>query len=483
MINSEAIKKTDMLIFLPTYNEAENIEPMVNRILKLNLAADLLIIDDGSLDGTGKIADALAQHHSNVSVIHRNEKGIGGAHLRGIRFAYDKGYRVLVTLDADFSHAPEDISAFIENSQDNAVVVGTRFKRKSSLKEWSFYRKIMTHLGHFLTRILLRLPYDSSGGFRLYRLDKIDRTYFEKIRSSHYEFFFESLTVLHINAFRIGEVPIDLPKRVYGHSKMQFTHMIKGLLRLFRLSIILLLARKQLTQSCALSKAFDPEVARTEWDSYWSKKSGNIERAAYDMLAKFYRYRFIQPNLAKFIQKYFKPGANLLHAGCGGGEVDIAVVGYANITALDLSPAAIKRYSQLHGDRCKNIVGNILHIDMPDGSFDGVYNLGVMEHFQENEVIEVLKEMSRVIKPNGKLVLFWPPRYGVSVIALHIIHFVLNRILRRNVKLHPDEPSKLHSKKKLVSLLNLAELELEEFSFSIRDAFTYVVVVAGKRQV
>ena len=479
---STSNKLHDTLLLIPTYNESDNIIQLIEQILELNLGIDILIVDDNSSDGTGEIADQISIQHSNIFVIHRPDKGIGGAHLTGVNYAYEKEYQVLITMDADFSHSPKDIPLFMEQGKHCEVVVGTRFKRKDSLKEWSLYRKALTNLGHFLTQTLLRLPYDASGGFRLYRLDKINKSYFDKITSCNYEFFFESLTLLHINGFRIHEVPINLPKRVYGHSKMRAIHMFIGLYRLLRLSFILLLTRKRLIKADFSNQRFNAETARLEWDSYWSNKNTQVERATYDVIAKFYRYQFIKPNLSRFIKKYFKQEASLLHAGCGGGEVDINVVKYANVTALDISPAAIDRYNRLHGKRCKSIIGNIFHMQVADESFDGVYNLGVMEHFQEQEVIDVLREMSRVIKPSGKLVLFWPPVYGLSVIALHLIHFVLNSILKRNVKLHPDEPSKIRSKQQLLRWLDLAGLELEEFSFSIRDAFTYAVVVASKRQ-
>lgn len=478
------INKKELLIFVPTYNEVENIGDLIDRIQKLKLSADILIVDDNSTDGTGTIVEKMTKESPNIVLIHREAKlGIGSAHLVGIQYAYNHGYKFLVTMDADFSHSPEDIPLFINKGKEYEIVVGTRFANEQSLKDWSIFRKMLTHLGHFLTRTFLKLPFDTTGGFRFYNLEKINRLYFNKIASSNYEFFFESLAILHINNFRIAEIPIDLPKRVYGHSKMRLQHALWSLIRLFILSFTLMMARRRLTVIDEPTKKFNPEKTRREWDVYWSKKTNQVERRAYDLIARFYRYALIKPNLKWFIRKYFQPKAKLLHAGCGGGEVDTGIVNYAQVTAMDISPAAIQRYNQLHSKASKGILGNIMNIDVPNESFDGVYNLGVMEHFQKEEVIEILKEMARVIKPNGRLVLFWPPSYGLSVLGLHLIHFVLNRILRRNVELHPQEPSKIPSKRKLLNWLNLANLELEEFSFSIRDAYTYVVVVAKKRSI
>jgi SAM-dependent methyltransferase len=104
-----------------------------------------------------------------------------------------------------------------------------------------------------------------------------------------------------------------------------------------------------------------------------------------------------------------------------------------------------------------------------------------MEHFEEDQLRQILAEFNRTLKPGGRLVLFWPPVYGLSVIALRIIHFVLNRVMRRNVQLHPPEPSKVRSRRQIQKLLGESDFDLETFSFGIRDAFTYAVIVAAKR--
>ncbi len=229
---------SNTLIFMPTYNEAGHVPILINRIREILGAVDILIIDDNSTDGTGELIDELAEEDDHIHAIHRTEKlGIGSAHLKGIQYAFDNGYKILVTMDSDLVHKPEDIPAFLKASQVSDVVIGTRFQRKGSLAEWSIFRKVLTHLGHILTRILLRHNFDATGGFRVYRLDRISNSTFDIVSARDYEFFYTSLTILHINGHPITEIPIELPGRAYGQSKMQIRHMAKSVFLMVMLGI------------------------------------------------------------------------------------------------------------------------------------------------------------------------------------------------------------------------------------------------------
>jgi dolichol-phosphate mannosyltransferase len=229
-------KKT--LIFIPTYNEGENVEPMCERLLRLALGADIVFMDDASPDGTGDVLDALARKHPAVSVIHRAGKlGIGSAHLEGIAFAYDHGYRRLVTLDADFTHTPEKIPAFLARAESSDVVIGSRHIGTESLPGWSVFRKALTKFGHVLTERLLGMSHDATGAFRVYNLETIPRELFGLVQSRGYAFFFESLLILYRNSFSIAEVPIKLPARSAGHSKMSFREIERSVKTLFELSL------------------------------------------------------------------------------------------------------------------------------------------------------------------------------------------------------------------------------------------------------
>ena len=473
--------RNEILIFTPTYNEADNIGLLVRQLLALGLRADILVMDDNSPDGTGDIVSEMAQGHPNLRLRKRaGKEGIGSAHLAALRQAKSEGYAFLVTLDADFSHKPQDIPRLLELTENHDVVVGSRFQLESSLREWNWFRRFLTRFGHLLTRVLLKLPYDASGALRLYRLERVPGALLDRIESRDYEFFFESLTLLHLAGLRIGELPVELPARTYGHSKMRLRHMVRGLLRLFRLAGKLAIARSR-AAGVAPTASSDPEAMRSSWDKYWEGSGRSASKSAYDVIARFYRNYLIKPTLNRFIKRTFAPHAELVHAGCGGGEVDTDVVRYAKVTAVDISPIAISKYRASHGAQAECMVMDIFRLSHIGRRFDGLYNLGVMEHFEEDQIRKILSEFNRTLKPGGRLVLFWPPVYGLSVIALTIIHFVLNRILRRNVQLHPAEPSKVRSRSQVRKLLDESDFNLESFSFSVRDAFTYAVIVAVKR--
>ncbi len=464
-----------ILIFTPTYNERENVEKLCGQLLALNMPADILFCDDNSPDGTGEILDRLAREHANIKVLHRSGKlGVGSAHQAGIRYAYEHGYEWLITMDADFSHTPADILRFWEHRNDFDVVVGSRYMNKRSLAEWNLFRRTLTLTGHLLTGFFLKMPYDATGALRLYKLRKIPLEVFDRVESKGYSFFFESLYALYINGFKIKEVSIVLPGRTYGHSKMSFWEPFKSLKRLCSIysSIVLRKDRYRLPFK-ALNKG-----AGSEWDGYWNKKrdSGG---ALYDTIAAFYRQNIIKPSLDHFSRKYFQPGSRLLHAGCGSGQVDKDLRGHFKVTAVDMSQPALNLYRKFNSP-AGVVQGDIFSIPFTGEKFDGVYNLGVMEHFTEAEIKDALKEFDRVLKPGGRVLLFWPPEFGMSVIFLRIMHGILNTFSQRDVELHPPEITRVRSREHVRSLCEGNDLKMIDYYFGPRDMFTQSVIVLEK---
>jgi len=224
------------LLFIPTFNERDNVETIYRQIKGLALDLDLLFVDDNSPDGTGQILDQIARQDDRLRVMHRPGKlGIGSAHLQAIDWAYQQGYTTVISMDCDLTHPTEHIPDLLQYADRFDVVLGSRFIQADSLADWNPFRKFLTHLGHFLTRHVLRVPYDATGGFRLYRVDKINPKLFKFVESTGYSFFFESLYVLCLSGARVKEVPIALPKRTYGHSKMRWADVFASLRRLVTL--------------------------------------------------------------------------------------------------------------------------------------------------------------------------------------------------------------------------------------------------------
>jgi ubiquinone/menaquinone biosynthesis C-methylase UbiE len=215
-----------------------------------------------------------------------------------------------------------------------------------------------------------------------------------------------------------------------------------------------------------------------EWDYYWTIKKTSLH-SVYDKIAVFYRQNIIKPHLERFISKYLERNSIVLHAGCGGGQVEEEIAHSYTIIGMDISLNAIALYKKYHDDP-NLILGDITSIGIKEGSLDGIYNLGVMEHFSVEEIKIILMEFRRILKKRGKIILFWPPEYGSTVIFFKIVHFILNPVLRRNIHFQPPEPSRIQSKKWVENIINQSGFTLEEINFGMEDFWTNMVVVIRK---
>jgi len=473
------------LIFIPTYNENANVGPMCEQILALGIDADLLFMDDASPDGTGQLLDALAAQHPRVRVVHRAGKsGIGSAHLAGLALAYDEDYDRLVTLDCDFTHSPTLIPAFLARSESADVVLGSRYLEKDSLPGWSLVRRSLTSVGHILTKNMLGISQDATGAFRVYNLRAIPRALFDLVQAKGYAFFFASLLVLQRNGHVIAEIPISLPARTYGSSKMSVREIQRSVTTLLSLFVADQTnpARFRIAGSAiGLDPKLDPKLIDPQnWNEYWDQKSAKSTEA-YDAIATVYRNLVIKRRLEATLKREFQSGARLLHAGCGSGQVDVNLHEHAKITAVDISASALGLY-QRHNPQADAVRhASIFDLPFPDQTFDGAYNLGVVEHFHPDELARAFSEVRRVLRPGGKLVVFWPHAHATSVMALNAAHWVLNDVLHKDVRLHPPEFSLIHSRKEASELLASGGFEVTSYDFGPRDFFVQSVVVATRR--
>jgi dolichol-phosphate mannosyltransferase len=469
------------LIFIPTYNESDNAPEMVKRLSSLALDADLLFLDDNSPDGTGILLDQLAESNPRLHVIHRAGRlGVGSAHVTGINWAYENGYDTLVTMDCDFTHAPEDIPRMLRAAAAGAdVVLASRYLQPHSLPGWNLLRRLLTNAGHLLTRTVLGMTYDATGALRVYNLRKVPRAAFALVRANGYAFFFESLFVLHCNRLSIAEVPIKLPARTYGHSKMSFREALRSARQVISLGVASLTNPAQFLVVDRKIKINPALVDPQGWDKYWEIKT-ELHAAAYDLIAWAYRTIVIRRRLERYIRKHFSGGSELVHAGCGSGQVDQKLSRQMKVTALDISVPALRLYARNNPDSVRLIHGSILDIPLPGESVDGVYNLGVIEHFNPFAIRKFLQESRRVLRPGGKVIIFWPHKKATSVAVLKLVHWLRRRGLKNHQPLHAPEISLLPSKTHALNVLREAGFEPIDYYFGLADFGVQAVVVGQK---
>jgi SAM-dependent methyltransferase len=226
------------------------------------------------------------------------------------------------------------------------------------------------------------------------------------------------------------------------------------------------------------SDPYTVSPVQAEWDMYWAAQQRPAQ-LIYEVVAIFYRKFIIKRILNHFVNKYFPAGAELLHAGCGSGQVDSDIGTRVSISALDISPKALSLYKKFQPNAVRLIHGSISAVAAADRTFDGVYNLGVMEHFTELEIRQILNEFNRVLKSGGKMVLFWPPAFGLTVRALAVIHWGMRKF-GSQVRLHPPELTHVRSRRQMETYLNSTGFSLIEFYFGSRDLYTHAVIVGQK---
>jgi dolichol-phosphate mannosyltransferase len=211
-----------VLVIIPTYQERENIEQILTRVRTSVPQADVLVVDDGSPDGTGKIADALADEDPAVHVLHRSAKaGLGAAYIAGFSWGLDAGYDVFVEMDADGSHAPEQLPRLLAGLESADVVLGSRYIPGGAVLNWPRRRKALSVGGNLYVRLALGIDLrDATGGYRAYRRAVLETIDYATVASQGYCFQVDLARRSVSAGFRVVEVPITFVERERGDSKM-----------------------------------------------------------------------------------------------------------------------------------------------------------------------------------------------------------------------------------------------------------------------
>ncbi len=211
------------LVIIPTYNEKENIAKITSAVLSQDPSIDILVVDDGSPDGTGALVDAIAESEQRIHVLHRASKlGLGTAYLTGFKWALERDYAFIFEMDADFSHAPEKLPEFLRAIKDNDLVIGSRYQNgQVNVVNWPMSRLFLSYSANIYARTLTGLPiFDATGGFKCFRREVLEAIDLADVRSNGYAFQIEMTFRAWKKGFRIKEIPIVFIDRTEGSSKM-----------------------------------------------------------------------------------------------------------------------------------------------------------------------------------------------------------------------------------------------------------------------
>jgi dolichol-phosphate mannosyltransferase len=222
-------------LVLPTYNEAENVEPLVEAArAKLPPGAQVLIVDDSSPDGTGRVADRLAERHENVQVLHRRRKeGLGPAYIAGFRTALEGGAGLVLEMDSDFSHDPAYLPRLLDAARRADVVLGSRYVEGGGVSDWGPLRRAISRGGSAYARLVLGVPVrDLTGGFKCFRREVLEAIDLDAITTRGYAFQVEMTYRALRRGFKVVEVPILFRERRVGSSKMDLSIVTEAVWRL-----------------------------------------------------------------------------------------------------------------------------------------------------------------------------------------------------------------------------------------------------------
>ncbi|AMB57596.1 polyprenol monophosphomannose synthase [Microterricola viridarii] len=253
---------TRTIVVIPTYNEVDNLEGIARRLLGTVPAAELLVVDDNSPDGTGQLAEALAAGDARIHVLHRpGKEGLGAAYRAGFAWALAYGADVVVEMDADGSHLPEQLPRLLDGLRRADVVIGSRWVPGGAVQGWSAHRKLLSLAGSSYARVALGMPQrDATGGFRAFTASALTEIDPQHSSSQGYGFQLETLWRAVEHGLRVVEVPITFVERVNGSSKMSSGIVVEAMLRVTGWGLAALPARLRRQR---LASAASPAPAHT----------------------------------------------------------------------------------------------------------------------------------------------------------------------------------------------------------------------------
>ena len=228
-----------ILVIIPTYNEAQNIEKLISKITALELDLNFLIIDDSSPDGTADIVKNLINNNSDISLIIQSSKsGLGTAYKRGFKWAIEQGYDKIIQIDADLSHNPKSIPKLIEASMEYDLVIGSRYIKGINVINWPMSRLLLSYFANKYVKLLTRLRInDSTSGYKCIKTQVLKEIDLDKVQSQGYSFQIEINFLAFYKGFRLKEIPIVFHDRTVGESKMSKAIVLEAILMVPKLAL------------------------------------------------------------------------------------------------------------------------------------------------------------------------------------------------------------------------------------------------------
>ena len=229
-------RPSKVLVVVPTYNERHTIAEVVGRAISVPVHLDVLVVDDGSPDGTGKIAERLASEHPEVHVLHRESKsGLGPAYRAGFHWGLERGYAIFVEMDADLSHDPGQLPELVATAADEAdLVIGSRYVPEGGTENWPWHRRALSRGGNRYVQLVTGVPvHDATSGYRAFRRAVLEELGVESLHSDGYSFQLETVLRAWRSGFHLQEVPITFVERRAGASKISRAIVFEALWRVF----------------------------------------------------------------------------------------------------------------------------------------------------------------------------------------------------------------------------------------------------------
>lgn len=234
------------VIIIPTYNEVENVQRLVQAIFSYQNDINILFVDDSSPDGTGALIKKMQQEHANILLLEREKKeGLGRAYIAGFKFALQKGFDYIFEMDADFSHDPREIPNFLAAIARSDLVIGSRYIRGVNVINWPLRRLLLSYFANKYTQVVTGLPVkDCTGGFKCFRRQVLENIDLDNIRSNGYAFQIEMNFKAWRAGFKIQEIPIIFVDRIYGESKLSRKIMWEAIFLVWKLRFHSMLKKK-----------------------------------------------------------------------------------------------------------------------------------------------------------------------------------------------------------------------------------------------